>query len=259
MNMLPKLSPAKEAALRDSIKEFGVLVPIVRDQHGVILDGHNRKRIADDLGQSCPEADPIEVRDDEHRAKLVIEINDQRREALTREQKRAIHISLREKGHSLRDIGSVTGMDKHTVSDDVKSIGGIPPIIPPRVKTTDGRTYPSTRAPRGGKPTPSELKKQEEREEEEKIRQRIEADGRYVRPGLVRQQRELRGRLHQSIVQCRAIIGEALRKSAELDRDFAQFGTVEKLRELRGQALELMKAVEAIPTGNKESDSDDLI
>lgn len=39
-----------EDALRASIGRFGVLVPVVRDQHGNTIDGHHRSRIADALG-----------------------------------------------------------------------------------------------------------------------------------------------------------------------------------------------------------------
>lgn len=44
------LAPPIEAALRASIYRFGVLVPIAKDQHGNILDGHQRARLADELG-----------------------------------------------------------------------------------------------------------------------------------------------------------------------------------------------------------------
>jgi ParB-like chromosome segregation protein Spo0J len=39
-----------EDALRVSIERFGVLVPVAKDQHGNMIDGHHRARIADALG-----------------------------------------------------------------------------------------------------------------------------------------------------------------------------------------------------------------
>ncbi len=48
------LPPAVEAALRASIDRFGVLVPVAKDQHGNITDGHHRVRIADELGIEYP-------------------------------------------------------------------------------------------------------------------------------------------------------------------------------------------------------------
>jgi ParB-like chromosome segregation protein Spo0J len=53
---MPDLTPGQYDALRDDIARNGVLVPVVVDQHGRILDGHNRKRIADELGVECPTA-----------------------------------------------------------------------------------------------------------------------------------------------------------------------------------------------------------
>ena len=57
------LTPAIESALRASIERFGVLVPVVRDQHGNVLDGHQRVRIADELGVKYP-VNIIEVADE---------------------------------------------------------------------------------------------------------------------------------------------------------------------------------------------------
>lgn len=61
--LLPPLSDEEYAALRADIAERGVLVPIVRDQHGNILDGHHRVRIAEDLGITY-RVDVVAVRDD---------------------------------------------------------------------------------------------------------------------------------------------------------------------------------------------------
>jgi hypothetical protein len=61
---MPALDPATEAALRASIERFGVLVPVVRDQHGRTIDGHHRARIADELGVAYP-SDTVQVDDDD--------------------------------------------------------------------------------------------------------------------------------------------------------------------------------------------------
>ena len=50
------LDDATEAALRSSIQRHGVLVPIFKDQHDRILDGHQRSRIADEVGVAYEEA-----------------------------------------------------------------------------------------------------------------------------------------------------------------------------------------------------------
>jgi ParB-like chromosome segregation protein Spo0J len=40
--LFPPLAPEIEAALRASIEQFGVIVPVVQDQNGNLIDGHNR-------------------------------------------------------------------------------------------------------------------------------------------------------------------------------------------------------------------------
>ena len=49
------LTPEEYTALRDSIAQNGVTQPIVVDENGNILDGHHRKRAADELLVTCPE------------------------------------------------------------------------------------------------------------------------------------------------------------------------------------------------------------
>jgi len=52
--LLPPLSKEELENLRESIKEKGVLIPIVVDENGIVIDGHHRKMICDELGIECP-------------------------------------------------------------------------------------------------------------------------------------------------------------------------------------------------------------
>lgn len=52
--LLPELAADDYDRLRADIAERGVLVPVEVDEHGAILDGHHRRRIADELGIDCP-------------------------------------------------------------------------------------------------------------------------------------------------------------------------------------------------------------
>jgi ParB-like chromosome segregation protein Spo0J len=52
--LLPPLSEDEYAALVADIEANGIMVPIIEDQHGTVIDGHHRKRIAEQLGISCP-------------------------------------------------------------------------------------------------------------------------------------------------------------------------------------------------------------
>lgn len=85
---MPELSPDQYAALKNDIGTSGVLVPITVDQHGRILDGHNRRAIAAELGVECPER-VHQVRDDDDAGDMAVTLNCARRH-LTREQVRQV-------------------------------------------------------------------------------------------------------------------------------------------------------------------------
>jgi len=48
--VLPPLTEEERNRLTESIREHGVKVPVVKDEHGEIIDGHHRAMIADSLG-----------------------------------------------------------------------------------------------------------------------------------------------------------------------------------------------------------------
>lgn len=151
--IMPELDSATESALRAAILLEGVVVPIVRDQHGRILDGHQRSRIAADLGVDCPESS-CEVRDDEHARELARMLNEDRRQLLDIDKRRRIVTSLREQGHSQRAIAGALGVTRDAVRRDlgVKDAGGAPAppatkAEPERVQGMDGKSYPARVAP----------------------------------------------------------------------------------------------------------------
>ncbi len=86
--VMPALSEEEYAALRDDIERHGVMVPIVVDQHGRILDGHHRDQIATELGIDAPR-EVRQVVDDGEAYELALTLNMARRH-LDREQKRAL-------------------------------------------------------------------------------------------------------------------------------------------------------------------------
>ena len=140
------LAPHVEAALRESIQRFGVLVPVYVDQHGVILDGHQRRRIADELGVSY-QALTYTCADDAERGEIARTLNADRRH-LTEEQRREVALSLRQAGHSYRAIGGALCVDPMTAMHDVarKIVDGST-ILPDRVIRQGGGSYPSERPP----------------------------------------------------------------------------------------------------------------
>jgi hypothetical protein len=112
---MPPLSVEEFAALREDIVERGVLVPVVVDQHGRVLDGHHRQRIAAELGIDCPTETRI-VADDEAAYGVAFTLNLARRH-LTREQKRVLIAAEIERrpADSDRAIGRRLSCDHKTV------------------------------------------------------------------------------------------------------------------------------------------------
>ena len=85
---MPPLSEEEYAALRNDIEHNGILVPVLVDQHGRILDGHHRVKIANELGIDYPR-DVGEIADDNEAQNLALTLNMVRRH-LNREQKRGL-------------------------------------------------------------------------------------------------------------------------------------------------------------------------
>lgn len=85
---MPELTEDQYDALRDDIAKNGVIVPIVLDQRGRLLDGHNRRKIAAELGIECP-SEVRQVADDDAAMALAVTLNCARRH-LSREQVRQV-------------------------------------------------------------------------------------------------------------------------------------------------------------------------
>lgn len=71
---MPDLPAEDLEALRANIAANGIVVPVLLDQHGRIIDGHHRVRIARELGIDFP----TEVRevDDEEAMDLAFELDE---------------------------------------------------------------------------------------------------------------------------------------------------------------------------------------
>lgn len=112
---MPDLTAEQYDALRSDIANRGIIVPIVVDQHGRILDGHNRLAIATELSIDCPR-EVRQVADDDEAADLAVTLNCARRH-LTREQVRHVIVAeiRRRPGDSDRAIARRVGCSPSTV------------------------------------------------------------------------------------------------------------------------------------------------
>ena len=98
------------------------------DQHGELIDGHNRQRIAKELNIPCP-VHPIVLPDDpDERAQALGDLNFARRQKMDTHQRKEVVAHLRRQGHSLRAIGGAIGVDHKTISRDLEGIGEDSPM-----------------------------------------------------------------------------------------------------------------------------------
>ncbi|MFC6017237.1 ParB N-terminal domain-containing protein [Plantactinospora solaniradicis] len=128
--VMPELTEEEYASLRQEIQEFGVLVPVVKDQHGRILDGHNRAWIADELGVEY-RVDVVQVADDDQARTVARTLNLARRH-LSREQKRRLIADEIEANpdRSDREIGRLLSCDHKTVGSVRRELRGEVPQQP---------------------------------------------------------------------------------------------------------------------------------
>lgn len=144
---LPPLSAEERDGLRASIALHGVLVPVMLAEDGRIIDGSNRKALADELGLDCPEVVQPGLDEEEIRA-LARSLNLARRQ-LSREQRRQLVADqLRETpGWSNRRVAKALGVDHHTVASvrlELEPTGEIPQLN--YTTGLDGKDRPATRS-----------------------------------------------------------------------------------------------------------------
>jgi ParB-like chromosome segregation protein Spo0J len=117
---MPILTAEVRQALVASIKEFGVVCPVIKDQTGEVLDGRNRIAIATELGITYPET--IYHCTPDQRAILKIELNGARRQ-ITADQWKPLVDHLRSltlsdgSKFSERAIAQAVGVARSTVKD----------------------------------------------------------------------------------------------------------------------------------------------
>jgi len=113
---LPPLSPDEYAMLKESIRRYGVRVPIVVDQAGKVIDGWYREKACRELGKCCPR----EVRyfdTDAERLQVAISLNSTRRH-LNRQQRRELIATYLKCDPRINDshLGEIIGVSKNTVA-----------------------------------------------------------------------------------------------------------------------------------------------
>ena len=142
--IFPPLDPETYHALKANIALNGVLVPVVRDEEGNIMDGFARAQIAGELGYQFPSVVQEGLSEQEKRS-LVRALNMARRQ-LDQAGKRAIIAEqLRETpGRSNRWIAKSLGVNHETVAAvrrSMEATGGIRQLD--RTQGADGKVRPA--------------------------------------------------------------------------------------------------------------------
>ena len=155
-NPLPDLPPQEYEALKASIAQYGVLVPIIT-YHGRIIDGHQRQRACDELGIKCP-AIVIDKLAPGQEGELAITLNLCRRQ-LTDAQKREMAAALLREtpSKSNRGIGVTVGLDKNTVADVRRRLEASGEI--PHCEQRDGQDGRTCRIAKINAETPAQIKR----------------------------------------------------------------------------------------------------
>ncbi|CAD74490.1 ParB N-terminal domain-containing protein [Rhodopirellula baltica] len=141
--LMPELPSWEFNTLKESIRQHGVIVPIIRDEHGSIIDGHHRDRACCELKiKDAPTITLAGLADEQKRDHALV-LNLVRRK-ITRKQMRAIIATelRRTPDMSNRWLAEIVGTTNKTVESvrrELLSIGEIPQCDTYRAK--DGRRY----------------------------------------------------------------------------------------------------------------------
>lgn len=114
--LFPPLTDAEEAALRDSIRRYGVIAPVMVDEDVELIDGRNRLLITSELALPCPFFILADLTAEEKR-EIGIAINAARRQ-LNRQQRRKLieHELMHDSARSDRRIAAICGVSHPTVA-----------------------------------------------------------------------------------------------------------------------------------------------
>jgi hypothetical protein len=184
--MFRRLTPAERRELLDSIREYGVQMPITVYQspkHGPsIIDGMNRWSVCQELGISCPVNNVGEIKDSDARdlaeamnlARRHLSPADWRVMSLARANRIKRVKEKRKEGKSLRVIAEEEGVSVKTVHMDLEEQPSVTPVTveppsecppaptpepepPPVITGKNGKTYRQATKPKPPPPAPPKV------------------------------------------------------------------------------------------------------
>lgn len=142
-NLLPPLTEEENETLKNDIAERGIIVPVVIDDQYNIIDGHNRLRIAVEIGLADI---PFDIRvglTEAEKSQLAQDLNLHRRH-LDKEKRQALAVRLRQDGLSYRQIADKLGVSEKTTRNDIASTAENSAVdMPSRITGKDGKERPA--------------------------------------------------------------------------------------------------------------------
>ena len=121
--IFPDLSPEEEMVLRASIKENGVLNPIVKDEQNNIIKGHQRHRISTELGVPCPDV-VRPFKSEQEKFEYALNCTQARRRHLSQSQKRTVIAAYLRGDPEISDnwLGQILGVSPTTIQDERRNL-----------------------------------------------------------------------------------------------------------------------------------------
>lgn len=129
-------------ALKRDIEVRGVILPILVDENGRTIDGHQRRRAAAEVGVECPIVQVSGLTEDE-KIGLAFTLNLFRRHLSSMERSQAIG-ELARRGLSTRRMSDLLGLSKSAIHRDIQELEAAGEVErPDTVFGKDGRDQPS--------------------------------------------------------------------------------------------------------------------
>lgn len=145
--LMPELPTWEFDALKESIRQHGVIIPIIKDEHGTIIDGHHRDRACRELKiKNVPTITLAGLTEEQKRDHALI-LNLVRRKITRKQMREIIAAELRRtpdiSNQWLAEIVGTTDKTIQSVRKELIAGSEIPILDTYRAK--DGKKYPSTR------------------------------------------------------------------------------------------------------------------
>jgi site-specific DNA-methyltransferase (adenine-specific) len=157
--VLPDLPPEEFVALKADIAEHGIQYHLIQDEEGNTLDGHQRERIAEELGITKYPVKVLSGLTEEEKWHLALSLNVKRRHLTTKQKQALVEQELKRTPDLANNwLAEIVGVDDKTVAAArmrLEARSEIPKVK--KLRGKDGKRY-STRFRQVIANTPGELR-----------------------------------------------------------------------------------------------------